>query len=112
MSAAILGFLMGLPAMWLYSQLADLAVLAALKSQKRALMKQALTHTGNFAALLAMQKKILLLSLAHLRMVAPTTLISCSPVLLFLFLRPELATTAFFIGLVPAYLFAKWRWRV
>lgn len=112
MISALLGLALGLPAMWLFSRLANLAALSALKSEKYALMKQAFTHTGSFSELLIMQKKIIALSFMHLRIVAWPALLACIPIILFLFLRPEMATMQFFLGVVCTYIFAKWRWKI
>ncbi len=109
---ALLGLTAGLPAMWLFGRLARRSELLELKSQQRALMKAALRHTGNFVDLLAMQRRIIVLSLAHLRMVLLPALVSCAPIILLLALRPEFATLAFFIGIVVAYAIAKWRWGI
>ena len=112
MTDAILGLIIGLPVMWLYSRLADLANLSMIKSQKRELMRKALSHTGRFDELLSMQKQIITLSLKHLQKVCLPALISASPLVLFLVLRPEYATFAFGGGVVGAFLIAKWRWGI
>lgn len=112
MIAFFAGLALGLVAMWHYSRLADHTALFSLKSRQRGLMKEALTHTGSFTDLLVMQKNILRFALLHMRLVALPALLSCSPMLLFLWLRPELVTFTFFIAMIPGYLFAKWRWKI
>lgn len=109
---ALLGFLLGVPVMWLYSRLANVSALGDIKSHKRAVMKRAFTHTGSFAELLAMQREILILSLRHLRLVFLPALFSCLPLVAFVAWRPEVATPTFALGILGAYIVAKWRFRI
>lgn len=98
--------------MWHYSRLANLALLANISQRKRAAMKRALTHRGNFAELLQLQKEIVSLAFLHLRRIALPASVSCAPILLLLWFKPEMATLAFFVGFTMAYGVAKWRWKI
>ena len=108
----LLGLLIGLAVFWLYSKLAPLNALGDLKRNKRQLMKQALTHEGSFSELLHMQKDIIGLSLRHLRIIFIPALTACIPMIAFLAIRSELATLEFFLGMIPAYLAAKYIWKI
>ena len=108
----MMGVVLGLPAMWLFSRLANLPELQKIALQKKQLMRKALTHQGSFAELLTMQKNIVLLALTHMRVIGLPGLCSASPLILFLGLRPEYATIPFGVGVLIAYAFAKWRWGI
>jgi hypothetical protein len=108
----LLGLAMGLPTMWLYSRLVKLSELSLLKTKKRQLMRSALSHTGSFSELMLLQKHILRLSFIHLQRVFFPALISTLPLVVFLFIKPEFATAYFAGGILLAYLFAKWQWKI